>query len=393
MKKTIRDYDLNQKKVIIRCDFNVPIKDNKITDENRIVESLKTITYAIENNAKVILMSHLSKVKTEEDKLKNSLRIVSERLSYHLNKEVKFVPYTRGEELENAISFMQPKDVILIENTRFEDLDGKKESSNDLELGNYWASLGDIFINDAVGTSHRKHASNVGIASNLPSGIGFLIEKEITNLSTLNNPKRPYYVILGGAKISDKIEIVSSLVKEADKIIIGGGMAYTFLKSKGINIGNSICDEESIEFAKKMLKEYSEKIVLPIDSKVTKIFEDTLDYRVVDNYKIENDDIALDIGPLTIENIKKELSSAKTIFWNGTLGYSEFTNFKEGTESILEFITNIDAVTVLGGGDTVAAATNFGYKEKVSYASTGGGATLEYISKKQLPGIEIIDEK
>ena len=393
MKKTIRDYDLNNKKVIIRCDFNVPIKDNKITDDNRIVESLKTITYALENNAKVILMSHLSKVKTEEDKVKNSLKIVSDRLSELLNKKVNFISDTRGEHLENAISIMQPGDIILIENTRFEDLDGKKESTNDIELGKYWSSLGDIFINDAFGTSHRSHASNVGIASNMPSGIGFLIEKELDNLNLLNNPSRPYCVILGGAKISDKIEIVSSLVEKADKILIGGGMAYTFFKSQGINIGKSISDDESLDFAKRMLEQYSEKIILPVDSKVTKIFEDTSSSRFIDNYEFDDDDIALDIGPLTIEKFKKELSTAKTIFWNGTLGYSEFSNFKEGTETILNFITSLDAVTVLGGGDTVAAANKFGYKNKVSYASTGGGATLEYISKKMLPAIEIITEK
>lgn len=393
MKKTIRDYDLNNKKVIIRCDFNVPIKDNKITDDNRIVESLKTITYALENNAKVILMSHLSKVKTEEDKVKNSLKIVADRLSELLDRKITFISQTRGKDLEDSISVMQPGDVILIENTRFEDLDGKKESTNDIELGKYWASLGDIFINDAFGTSHRSHASNVGIASNIPSGIGFLIEKELDNLNLLNAPSRPYCVILGGAKISDKIEIVSSLVEKADKILIGGGMAYTFFKCQGINIGKSISDDESLDFAKRMLEQYNEKIILPVDSKVTKIFEDTSNAEFIDNYEFDDDDIALDIGPLTIENFKKELSTAKTIFWNGTLGYSEFYNFKEGTETILNFITSLDAVTVLGGGDTVAAANKFGYKGKVSYASTGGGATLEYISKKRLPAIEIISEK
>ena len=262
MKKTIRDFDLNNKKVLIRCDFNVPIKEGKIVDDNRIVESLETINYAINKNAKVILFSHLGKVKEEKDKESKSLKIVAERLSVLLNKSVVFVPFTRGPELEAAIDKMDPKDVLLIENTRFEDLNGKKESKNDFELGQYWASLGDIFINDAFGTAHRSHASNVGIASNIPSGIGFLIEKELKELSILDQPNRPYVVILGGAKINDKIEVVSSLVKKADKILIGGGMAYTFLKSKGIEVGSSIVDLDSLEFARKILDDYSNKIVL-----------------------------------------------------------------------------------------------------------------------------------
>lgn len=395
MKKTIRDFDLNNKKVLIRCDFNVPIKEGKIVDDNRIVESLETINYAINKNAKVILFSHLGKVKEEKDKESKSLKIVAERLSALLNKSVVFVPFTRGPELEAAIDKMDPKDVLLIENTRFEDLNGKKESKNDFELGQYWASLGDIFINDAFGTAHRSHASNVGIASNIPSGIGFLIEKELKELSILDQPNRPYVVILGGAKISDKIEVVSSLVKKADKILIGGGMAYTFLKSKGIEIGSSIVDLDSLEFARKILDDYSNKIVLSIDAKVTKEFSNNSNYKVVGINEMENDDNGLDIGPKTIELFKSELKTAKTIFWNGTLGYSEFSNYADGTKEILQFITSndVNATVILGGGDTVAASKVFGYKDKVTYASTGGGATLEYISGKNLPGIDIINNK
>ena len=393
MKKTIKDFELNNKTVLIRCDFNVPIKDNKIVDDNRIVESLETIKYAIDKNAKVVLFSHLGKVKSLEDKEKRSLELVSKRLSEVLEKEVIFSNVTRGVELEEKISNMNCGDVLLLQNTRYEDFPEKLESGNDKELGKYWASLGDIFINDAFGTAHRSHASNVGIASNLPSGIGFLIEKELKQLEQLENPNKPYVVILGGAKISDKIEIVSHLVNKADKILIGGGMAFTFLKAKGINIGTSILDEESIAFCKEMLDKFSDKIVLPVDVKVTKKFEDSEDNRVVDISQINNDEMGLDIGPKTIDMFKPEFKESKTLFWNGTLGYSEYENYKEGTVEILGFITSLDSVVILGGGDTVAASKVFGYKEKVTFASTGGGATLEYIGGKTLPGIDCIQDK
>ena len=260
MKKNIEDFDLNGKKVIIRVDFNVPIKDNKIIDDNRIKMSLKTINYAINNNAKVILMSHLGRIKTEEDKINNSLKIVSDRLSELLGKSVTFINSTRGTELENAINCMNNGDVILMENTRFEDANGKLESSNDPELGKYWASLGDIFINDAFATCHRAHASNVGIASILPSGVGYLVKEEIDKFSILNNPERPYTLILGGSKVSDKIGVIENMVKKCDHILVGGGMAYTFLKALGYNIGASLLDEESIDFCKKMLDTYKEKL-------------------------------------------------------------------------------------------------------------------------------------
>lgn len=393
MKKTIKDFDLTNKKVIIRCDFNVPIKDNKIVDNNRIIQSLETIKYAIANNAKVILMSHLGKVKSLEDKKNNSLKLVSKELESLLNQKVIFVEEARGNLLENAINNMNPCDVVLIENTRYEDIPDKLESSNNEELAKYWASLGDIFINDAFGTSHRSHASNVGIASNLPSGIGFLVEKELEKLSFLDNPKRPYTVILGGAKISDKIEVVSSLVKKADKILIGGGMAFTFLKALGYNIGNSICDDESIDFSKKMIEEYRNIIILPIDVLATKEFADTNLNYLKDINCLDNDDIGLDIGVKTIELFKQYLSGVKTIFWNGTLGYSEYKNYEKGTKEILDYVTKLDANVILGGGDTVAACKNLGFIDKIGYASTGGGATLEYISGKKLPAIEIIEDK
>ena len=390
MKKTIRDYNLENKKVIIRCDFNVPIKNGKIVDNNRIVQSLETIKYAINNNAKVILMSHLGKIKSEEDLEKNDLSIVATELSRLLDKNVQFINSTRGKELEDKIGSLEDGEVVLIQNTRYEDLNGKLESSNDEELGKYWASLGDIFINDAFATAHRAHASNVGIATYLPSGIGFLVEKEINKLSVLNKPDTPYIVILGGAKISDKIEIVDSLIKKSNKILIGGGMAFTFLKALGNNIGNSICDDESIDFAKSMLTQYKEKIVLPVDVVVTKEFSDNPDKALKSIEELDETDIGLDIGKKTIEIFENNLKEANTIFWNGTLGYSEFKNYCEGTKKILDYITSLNANVILGGGDTVAASKVLGYYDKVSYASTGGGAALEYIAGKTLPGIDII---
>ena len=391
MKKTIRDFDLYNKKVLIRCDFNVPIKDNKIVDDNRIVTSIPTIKYAIDNGAKVILFSHLGRVKTEEDKQKNDLSIVAKRLEALLNKKVVFAHQTRGEELEKIIHSMEIGDVVLIQNTRYEDLEGKKESSNDEELGKYWASLGDIFINDAFGTAHRAHASNVGIASHLPSGVGFLIEKELQELSILETPELPFIVILGGSKVSDKINVIKNLVNKADKILIGGGMAYTFLKAKGLNIGTSILDEESIDFAKEMVEIYAEKIELPIDIKLTKEFTNDTNIRVAETDDINEDEMGLDIGPKTVEKFSNILETSKVVFWNGPLGVYEFSNFTEGTKKILEKVSNINAKVILGGGDIVAASKELGYKDKVTHASTGGGATLEYIEGKELPGIVAID--
>lgn len=393
MKKSIRDFDLNNKKVIIRCDFNVPLKNGAITDDSRIVSSLPTIEYALTQNAKIILLSHLGRVKTLEDKEKNNLKVVANRLSELLNKEVLFIDETRGEKLENAIASMNNKDIILVQNTRYEDLEGKKESSNDVELGKYWASLGDIFINDAFGTIHRSHASNRGIASNIDSGIGLLVENELNQLSLLDKPQKPFIVILGGAKISDKIEVVRTLVEKADYILIGGGMAFTFLKAQDKNIGTSIVDNESINFAKEMLDKASNKIVLPVDVKVTKEFSNESPNHIVEIDNIGEEEMGLDIGPKTIALFKEYLKDAKTIFWNGTLGYSEFSNFEHGTKEIMQEITTLQATSILGGGDTVAAASWFNVKDKVTHASTGGGATLEYIEGKELPGLSCICNK
>lgn len=393
MKKTIRDYDLNNKKVIIRCDFNVPIKDGKIIDDNRIVRSLTTIKYAIDGGAKVILMSHLGRIKEEADKEKNSLRLVAERLSSLLGTNVIFVPETRGSNLEDAVNNLKTGDVLLMENTRFEDVPGKKESGNDPELGKYWASLGDIFINDAFGTAHRAHASNVGIASNLPSGLGFLVEKEVNELGILNNPEHPFVVILGGSKVTDKIGVINNLVTKADKIIIGGGMAYTFLKAEGKNIGKSILDSDSIDFCKDVLSKYSDKIVLPVDTVVTKEFSNEVPYNTVSVDNIQDDEMGMDIGSGTISLYNSVLNGAKVVFWNGPLGVYEFSNFTVGTAETLKKIVSLNAKTILGGGDVVAAASKLGYKDKVTFASTGGGVTLEFMEGKELPGVASINEK
>ena len=393
MKRLINDYNLKNKKVIIRVDFNVPIKDGMITDDNRIKESLETINYAIDNGAKVILLSHLGRIKTEEDKAKNTLKPVGIRLSELLNKEVKFVSETRGKELEDTINNMNSGDVVLIENTRYEDLEGKKESSNDLELAKYWASLGDIYINDAFGTSHREHASNVGIASLLPNGIGFLIEKELENLlEAINNPERPFTVILGGSKVSDKINVIENIAPIADYILIGGGMAFTFLKASGVNIGSSLLDEENLGFAKTMLEKYPNKILLPIDVVCSTSLEskDSKECFITD---LKANEMGLDIGNGTIKLFKEHLKDSKTIIWNGPVGVFENEMYANGTKALCEILSNINAKTILGGGDTASAAINFGYKDKFTHISTGGGASLELLEGKKLPGIEIINNK
>lgn len=388
MKKTIKDFDLNNKKVIIRVDFNVPIKDGIIKDDNRIVESLETINYALSHNAKVILLSHLGRIKEESDKSKNNLEVVAKRLSELLHKDVIFAPTTRN--LESYVDSLKSGEVLLVQNTRYEDLDGKKESGNAQSLGAYWASLGDIFINDAFGTSHRAHASNVGIASHLPSGIGFLVEKELKAFwPVLNDPARPFTVILGGAKVSDKIGVIKELVEKADYLLIGGGMAYTFLKTLGKDIGSSLLDSESLAFASEMLNKYFNKIILPVDHVCASSISDDVQYSVLDEIK----GIGLDIGPKTIELFKSYLLKSKTIVWNGPVGYSELEHFSKGTKALCEIIASTSAYTVVGGGDTAAAVIKMGYKNKFSHISTGGGASLELLEGKKLPGIEIIDDK
>ena len=396
MKKTIRDYDLKGKKVIIRVDFNVPIKDGIIKDDNRIVESLRTINYAIEHRAKVILMSHLGRVKEEADLVKNNLEPVSRRLAELINKEVIFVNATRGEELESAINNLQNGDVLLMQNTRFEDLEGKKESKNDPELGKYWASLGDIYINDAFGTAHRAHASNVGIASILPNGVGFLIEEELEAFDKVtNNPVRPYTVILGGSKVSDKIEVIKHLVETADHILIGGGMMFTFLKAQGYEVGKSLLEEEFIGFCKEMLEKYPEKIILPLDCVCGKELSNDTNIRACQVSDIHEDEMGLDLSMLTFNLFGKYIEESKTIVWNGPLGAFEYEKFADGTKvlcKVLAELTKNGVTTIIGGGDTAAAAIEFGYKESFTHISTGGGASLELLAGKELPGIAIMME-
>ena len=390
--KTIKDFDLFNKRVIIRVDFNVPIKDGVILDDNRIIMSLDTINYAINNGAKVILLSHLGRVKTEEDKKKNDLKIVVPRLSELLGIDVKFSNDTKGKELENMVSKLNNGEVLLIQNTRFEDLNGKLESGNDSSLGAYWASFGDIFINDAFGTSHRAHASNVGIASNLPSGIGFLMEKELNILNSVKkNPKRPYAVILGGAKVSDKIGVINSLVKKADYILIGGGMCYTFLYALGYDIGKSLLDSDSIEYCKDLLDKYKDKIILPVDNIVSSGIEDK-DTSLVSVSDIPSDKMGLDIGEKTVKLFTDILSKCNMVVWNGTLGYSEVKEYEVGTKSILDYLSKSKCETIICGGDTASAAINFGYRDKFTHISTGGGASLELLEGKKLPAIEAIEK-
>lgn len=393
MKKTIRDYNLNNKKVIIRCDFNVPIQDGIIQDDNRIRESIETINYAISNKAKVILLSHLGRIKEKDDLVKNSLEVVANRLSILLNKKVIFINKTKGQEVEGAISNMNSGDVILLENTRSEDLDNKKESSNDIALGKYWASLGDIFINDAFGTIHRSHASNVGIATYLPNGVGFLVEKELINLSKLDNPAKPYVVILGGAKVSDKIEVIKNLVTKADYIIIGGAMAFTFIKARGFEVGKSLVEDAYLAFATEILNKYQDKIILPTDIVVSDKIDTNYPHSNKKINEIAENDIGLDLGIETISKIKDILKDSRTVVWNGPLGYYEIEVYQQATKEILKYLTDNNINTILGGGDIVAASNELGYKDKVMHASTGGGATLEYLEGKTLPGLSIIMDK
>ena len=394
MKKAIYDYELENKRVIIRCDLNVPLKNGVIDNDNRIVMSIPTIKYAIEHNAKVILMSHLGRVEKEEDRNTNSLSVVAKRLSELLNQEVIFCNETKGAALESIISNLGCGQVVLVENTRFEDLDGKKESKNDAELGKYWASLGDIFINDAYGSSHRAHASTVGIPSNIPSGVGYLVQKEVSALEEiLNEPKHPFIVILGGAKVADKIGVIENLMPKADKILIGGGMAYTFYKAQGHEIGKSICDVNSIEFCKRILETYGDKIVLPIDVNVGVEFSPSTTSRICDIDGIRSNEMGMDIGVQTIKLFEKIISESKTFIWNGPIGVFEFDRFNIGTRKICEKLATSGARVLVGGGDSASAAIKFGFKDKFYHISTGGGATLEFLEGKELPGISIIENK
>lgn len=394
-KKIVSDLDLKGKVVLERADFNVPLKNGEITNDNRIVQALPTIKYILEQGGKLVLFSHLGKVKEESDKKELTLKPVADSLTEKLGKEVVFIPETRGEKLESAIKNLNEGDVLLVENTRFEDLDGKKESKNDPELGKYWASLGDVFVNDAFGTAHREHASNVGISTHLETAAGYLMEKEIKFIGgVVNNPHKPVVAILGGAKVSDKIGVIKNLVNIADKIIIGGGMAYTFLKAQGKEIGLSLLEEDKIDFAKELLEKNGDQIVLPVDCKVAKEFSNDAKITEVSIDEIPSDQEAMDIGPKTIELFTKELQGAHTVVWNGPMGVFEFSNFAKGTIGVCKAIANLeDAITIIGGGDSAAAAISLGFEDDFTHISTGGGASLEYLEGKELPGIKAINDK
>ncbi|AQW21861.1 phosphoglycerate kinase [Lentilactobacillus curieae] len=402
-KLTVSDLDLEGKKVLMRVDFNVPIKDGVIGDDNRIQAALPTINFVLDHGGKAVLFSHLGRIKKEDDKKDLSMRPVAERLSNLLNKPVIFVPVTEGAQLEEAIDKMDNGSVLLFENTRYEDVVNgeyvKRESGNDAKLGEYWASLGDEFVNDAFGTAHRSHASNAGIAEAMhkdgkPVAAGFLMEKEIQFLGeAVNSPKRPFVAILGGAKVSDKIGVIDNLLDKADKIIIGGGMTYTFYAAKGIKIGNSLVEEDKIDVAKSILEKGGDKIVLPSDNVVAESFSNDANHKVVEG-DIDDGWMALDIGPKSVEEFEAVLKDAKTVVWNGPMGVFEMENFAKGTLEVGQFLGGLtEATTIVGGGDSTAAVKQLGVSDKLTHISTGGGASLEYLEGKTLPGIAAIDNK
>ncbi|MCK8625068.1 phosphoglycerate kinase [Apilactobacillus xinyiensis] len=402
-KTIISDLDLQDKKVLMRVDFNVPVSDGVVGDDNRIVAALPTINYVIEHGGKAILFSHLGRIKSEDDKKGLSLRPVAEKLSKLINKPVTFVPATEGKQLEDAINNMNDGEIVLVENTRYEDVVNgeqvKRESGNDPKLGEYWASLGDCFVNDAFGTAHRSHASNVGIAKAMeaagkPVAGGFLIEKEIKFLGdAVNNPERPFVAILGGAKVSDKIGVIDHLLEKADKIIIGGGMTYTFYAAMGHKIGNSLVEKDKIEVAKNILDKAGDKLVLPVDSVVAPKFDNNVETQVVGE-DIPDGQMALDIGPKSVELFEGVLKTAKTVVWNGPMGVFEMSNFAKGTLAIGKFLGDLkEATTIVGGGDSTAAVKELGVSDKLTHISTGGGASLAYLEGDTLPGIAALSDK
>lgn len=395
MKKTVEDVELKGKKVLLRADLNVPMEDGTVTNDNRIVQALPTIKYVLEQGGRVILFSHLGKVKTEGDKKDKTLKPVSDKLSELLGQTVLFVPETRGTELESAIDDLKDGEMLLFENTRFEDVDGKKESGNDADLGKYWAGLGDVFVNDAFGTAHRSHASNVGIAENIETVSGYLMQKEIDFIGgAVDAPKKPFVAILGGAKVSDKIGVIENLLEKADKVLIGGGMAYTFFKAQGKEIGTSLLEEDKVDLAKSLLEKGKDKIVLPEDAVVAEKFDKDAVYKTVSVDDIPEDMMGLDIGPDTVKAFESHLKDAKTVVWNGPMGVFEFENFAQGTIGVCKALAGLDdAITIIGGGDSAAAAFDLGYEDDFSHISTGGGASLEYLEGKELPGLAAINNK
>ena len=396
-KLTVKDVDLKGKKVLVRVDFNVPVKDGVITNDNRITAALPTIKYILEQGGRAILFSHLGRVKEEADKEGKSLAPVAADLAAKLGQDVKFIPgVTRGAELEAAVNALEDGQVLLVENTRFEDVDGKKESKNDPELGKYWASLGDgIFVNDAFGTAHRAHASNVGISANVDKAVaGFLLENEIAYIKeAVETPERPFVAILGGSKVSDKIGVIENLLAKADKVLIGGGMTYTFYKAQGIEIGNSLVEEDKLDVAKALLEKSNGKLILPVDSKEANAFADYTEVKDTEGEAVDPGFLGLDIGPKSIAEFDKALTGAKTVVWNGPMGVFENPVLATGTKAVAAALAETDATTIIGGGDSAAAVNQLGYGDKMSHISTGGGASLEFLEGKELPGVAAANDK
>lgn len=394
MKKTIRDLDVKNKRVLVRCDFNVPLNEKgDITDDNRITAALPTIKYIMEKGGKPILMSHLGRPKGKADK-KLTLAPVGKKLEELLGCEVVFADY--DDVINEEVVELSKKDfekILLLQNTRFR----KEEKENEENFSKELAKLGDIFINDAFGTSHRAHASNVGVAKNLPNGVGFLVEKEIDKIGgVLKNPEKPLVAILGGAKVSDKINVIENLLNIADKIIIGGGMAFTFVAAQGYEVGKSILEEDKIDLAKELMKKAEEKgvdLVLPLDYKVAEEFSNDSEWKTVSYENIPSDYMGLDIGEKSIELFSKLIKEAKTVIWNGPMGVFEFDNFAEGTEEICKVLAENDIISIIGGGDSAAAVKKAGLEDSMTHISTGGGASLEFMEGKVLPGIDIISDK
>ena len=392
-KKTVEDIEVSGKRVLVRCDFNVPQDDNgAITDDRRIREALKTIKYLMDNNAKVILTSHLGRPKGQFNE-KYSLKPVADRLTELLGKEVKIAEDVVGESAEKLVNELSDGDAILLENVRYH----AEEEKNDPEFSKKLASFADIYVNDAFGTAHRAHASTAGVADYLPSACGFLIKKEIEVMGkALDNPERPFVAILGGKKVSDKISVIENLIDKVDTLIIGGGMAYTFFKAKGYEVGKSICELDKVDLAKELLEKAETKgvkLLLPIDNMVATEFSNDAERKVVPSNEIPADWEGLDIGPKTVELFAEELKNAKTVVWNGPMGVFELDNFAVGTNKIAEVLANIDAITIIGGGDSAAAAEKGGYADKMTHISTGGGASLEFLEGKVLPGIACLNDK
>ena len=392
-KKTVKDIDLKEKKVLVRCDFNVPMDENKnITDNRRIVAALPTIKYLLEQNCKIVLCSHLGRPKGEFKK-EFSLKPVANELSRLLGKDVIMAEDVIGEDAKTKANNLKNGEILLLENVRFH----REETDNDPEFSKKLASFGEVFVNDAFGTAHRAHASTEGVTHFMPAVSGFLIEKELKFLGeSLENPERPFVAILGGSKVSDKIGVIDSLLEKVDVLLIGGGMAYTFFKAQGYNVGNSLCEEDKCELAldlMKKAKEKSVKLLLPIDNKIGREFSNDTEIKTVKSTDIPDGWEGLDIGEETIEMYSKELQNAKTIVWNGPLGVFEFENFAVGTNKIAKILGDIDAIKIIGGGDSAAAVEKAGLAEKMTHISTGGGASLEFLEGKKLPGIEALQDK